>query len=223
LVFEAQNLIGVLGLNTNLTRENPFYPQYFDEGHDCDTYIDHLVSTGRISTTAFSMWLGNAEATSGSVLFGTIDQSRYTGNLVRTPLIKDKSTLIVDSNGTSKDGSPIICNDETKFPLRLEIGVTEPMSWLPDAMARPIAEAFGASYNSVLQRFTIPCDAAKYTNATLDIQLVNPEGGPILHVEAADLIVSPMDVISRSRYGNYGHVEYLEDQDPNICIFGIQS
>lgn len=70
-----QTAIGILGLGINApTRSGStrIYP----------SFVDRAVSSRRIASPAYSMWLDAPEGATGSLLLGVIDLSRFTGPLV---------------------------------------------------------------------------------------------------------------------------------------------
>ncbi len=178
--------------------------------------MDRMVSSGKIASSAYSIWLDNPEGTSGGLLFGAVDKSRYTGDLVRFYAYSSYSyynafgTTLNAINGTSDSGSampPIKSND---FPIDISLGPAEVFSYLPDLLADKIAAMAGATYNQTARIFTIPCDAAKTNNARFVLELAG-SGGPKLNVETADLVVSPkvLEAAQSARMGN-------------ACLFGVQ-
>ena len=178
--------------------------------------MDRMVSSGKIASSAYSIWLDNPEGTTGGLLFGAVDKSRYTGELVRFYAYSSYTyynafgTTLNAINGTSDSGSampPIKSND---FPLDISLGPAEVFSYLPDLLADKIAAMAGATYNQTARVFTIPCDAAKSNNARFVLELAG-SGGPKLNVETADLVVSPkvLEAAQTARLGN-------------ACLFGVQ-
>ena len=59
---------------------------------DCEPYptlTQQLVKQKKINSQAYSLWLNDIDASSGSILFGGVDSSKYTGSLVSLPVEKD--------------------------------------------------------------------------------------------------------------------------------------
>lgn len=216
LVESAISWVGTLGLGYNQSRSSSsssssgVYPNI----------MDRLVSSGKIASPAYSIWLDNAEGTSGGLLFGAIDKSRYTGELVRFPASTSYSydysfgTTVVSINGTSGSGSAMPAIKSNDFPLDVTIGPGEVISFLPEVLADKIADMAGATFNKTSGIFTIPCDAGKTSNTKFVLGL-SGSGGPQLSVETADLVV-PSRLIGLT-YGT----RYLVNAT-NTCIFGIQ-
>ncbi|KAF7550702.1 hypothetical protein G7Z17_g5548 [Cylindrodendrum hubeiense] len=63
------------------------------------TILNNMVSQGYIDTNAFSLYLNDLSADSGTILFGGIDQAKFVGKLTTLPLQPDFQSL--DTNVTS--------------------------------------------------------------------------------------------------------------------------
>jgi len=48
--------------------------------------MDNLVADGVINRKAYSLYLNDLQANKGSIIFGGIDTTKYTGDLVALPL-----------------------------------------------------------------------------------------------------------------------------------------
>ncbi|GAB1319854.1 hypothetical protein MFIFM68171_10064 [Madurella fahalii] len=209
LVTSSSRWIGVLGLGHNLSSYYDSYP----------TFMDRMVSSGKIATPAYSMWLNNAEGTSGGLLFGAVDQSRFTGELLRLPGQTAYSygtsfgVTLESINGTTDSGDampPIRSND---FPVDVTIGPGELFSFFPEVLADEMASMAGATYNETLGYTTIPCDAGQTNSAKFALQL-GGSGGPLLSAQTSDLVI-PVSAIDTS---------YLSQwiNESEVCFFGVQ-
>lgn len=222
LVNSASSWMGVLGLGYNYSSTT-----YGARYHP--TILDRMVSSGQISTPAYSIWLDDAEGTSGSLLFGAIDTSRYLGDLVRLSArnpnalsgkfsvsVHSINKTIVSSTGTLTGNLVSSPND---FPIDVTIGMGELISFLPRLLVEDIASKMGATWDSVANVYTIPCDTSSFENETTSILHfgLGGEGGPVLEVRTSDLILNPSLFTSQVA----GDSEYngLED---GTCVFGIQ-
>lgn len=52
-----------------------------------------LVADGAIQSSAFSLWLNDLSASTGSILFGGVDTSKYHGSLETLPSSKNPATM----------------------------------------------------------------------------------------------------------------------------------
>ncbi|AEO68614.1 uncharacterized protein THITE_2118191 [Thermothielavioides terrestris NRRL 8126] len=220
LVDSATRWLGVLGLGRNLSSGYSSYSG--DEAGQYANFMDRLVSSGKIATPAYSIWLDDAQGTSGGLLFGAVDQARFDGDLVRLPA--DESYQFYESsvaafgatvtalNGTSGSGvamPPVRTND---FPIDVVIGPAEILSYLPNTVADAVASMAGATFNETMDLYTIPCDAGKTSPAQFVLEL-GGSGGPQLRFETADLVVPTAAFYS---------VAYSLGNASNLCLFGIQ-
>ncbi|KAK4163890.1 aspartic peptidase domain-containing protein [Cladorrhinum sp. PSN259] len=200
--------IGVLGLGRNSSSSST-------TGNYVN-FIDRLVRSGKIKTPAYSIWLDNPEGSSGNLLFGAVDKSKYEGDLVRMyvsssyTLSRTFGASINSINGTQGSGETMPAIRTNDFPLAVTISPGDVYSYLPSSIVDSMGKMVGAQYNSSLGLMTIPCDAATKTPVSFKIQL-GSEVGPVLNVETADLVISGNVVTSSSK-------KYLGDK----CIFGIQ-
>ncbi|KAL1843530.1 hypothetical protein VTJ49DRAFT_1123 [Mycothermus thermophilus] len=204
--------IGVLGLGHNTTR---YYSSYSDGIYA--NVMDRLVTSGKITSKAYSMWLDDPSGASGSLLFGAVDRSRYTGDLVRIEAVSYSHGFAVtlsSVNGSSASGDAMPAIRSNDFPVDVIFGPGEVLSYLPESLVDPIAEMAGATYNRSMRAFTIPCDAGKDNGASFVFEL-GGTGGPKVPVEASDLVVPRGVVDGLARYS------YLGNED-NRCLFAIQ-
>lgn len=215
VVSSATRWIGVLGLGSN--NSGSYYNSYSDSP-EYSNFMDRIVSSGKIASPAYSIWLDNAQGTSGGLLFGAIDKSRFTGDLVRLDAYDSSyssmyafSTTISTINGTDASGSAMPSIRSNDFPVDVNFGPGEVFSWLPELLADKIAETAGAKFNSTLDYYTIPCDTKNTAKFVFEL---GGSGGPQLHVETADLVVPATLFGSGTRYTRYLN-------GTNTCLFGI--
>ncbi|KAK4683381.1 hypothetical protein QC764_124660 [Podospora pseudoanserina] len=218
LVNSATNnqWIGMLGLGNDGTttyprRSTKYYPNF----------VDRLVSSGKIVTQAYSIWLNSADGASGSLLLGAIDKSRFKGELIRLntargyDIFPSAFAVLLNSIKMLDDSKEALNFDEIR--LLFSLSPAESFSILPRELADPIIAASGATWNTTIERATIPCDAgSKNTKLNLRLQLEGPDG-PVLNVPLADLIV-PQDVTN----WEIAVATNAQSLNRNTCLFGIQ-
>ncbi|KAK4202759.1 aspartic peptidase domain-containing protein [Triangularia verruculosa] len=211
--------IGMLGLGNDATttyprRSNKYRPNF----------IDQLVSSGKIITQAYSIWLNNAEGKSGSLLLGAIDKSRYEGELIRLHSVEPydvfPSAFAVSLASVSIDGDATASKTGFTYDgpsLPASLSPAELYSYLPAELADDIIAASGAIWNTTIGRATIPCDAgSKNPQTSLRFQLEGPEG-PVLNVRLADLVI-PQEVTN----WEIAYDTLPKSLNRNTCLFGIQ-
>lgn len=205
---------GVLGLGFHST----VYGSSFSSDYYAPSILDRLVHDGHAVTRAFSIWLDDAQAKSGNLLFGAIDESAYDGQLLRVKAFDQYAFpgtfgVTIDGFSSATDASsekePLTSN---VFPLGVSIGPGELLSYLPSAIHSKLVDMTGAIYNASQDITLISCDAASANNAHFTLRLAGPDG-PELNFGTADL------VIPRDLYLPY----YLQrDTSETMCAFGVQ-
>ncbi|RMZ85788.1 hypothetical protein DV737_g349, partial [Chaetothyriales sp. CBS 132003] len=118
------------------------------EGFTYPNVIDVLKSEGFIHTKAYSLWLDSLDANVGSILFGGVDSSKYSGDLVALPIQLDSDTdtissftvawtgLVLTGSGNHVDVSP-----SSPQAAILDSGTTDTL--LPDDIANSIFNGVG--------------------------------------------------------------------------------
>lgn len=203
-----QTAIGILGLGIN-------DPTRSQSTRNYASFVDRVVSSRKIASPAYSMWLDAPEGGTGSLLLGAIDLSRFTGPLVRLQAGRPtgyRAAFSLPVRGVNASGKRLNDNGR-QFIAALNPG--EAFSYLPSMLAESIMEMAGATWDDGLKRAVIPCDAASQRLAEFEIELQGP-GGPVLHVQLADLIIPRAVDFWRL---NFVHGVFLR---PNACLFGVQ-
>lgn len=102
-----------------------------------------LRDAGHINSAAYSLWLNDLEASTGSVLFGGVNSGKYQGSLVTVPVLGDRGVffeLAVALSGVQFGGKNMAGNNELPIAVVLDSGTS--LIYLPDDIVSNI-------YNSV--------------------------------------------------------------------------
>lgn len=113
-----------------------------------------MAKQGVISKEAYSLFL-NDVGEQGTILFGGIDQAKYSGKLVLLPLAGDPSRLSVILNNVSAGGQSYSVDKA----VTLDSGST--YSYLPEASLSLLGDSIGGSknYDSLVGTYyTLPCN-----------------------------------------------------------------
>lgn len=217
LASGSDQWIGALGLGSN----SSMY------GEEYDNFPDRLVKAGTIATKAYSIWLNTEDGSSGSLLMGAVDTSRYDGTLTRMDAYADTGAMYASFgvavngiNGSSSSSAAAEAFTTNELPFGASIGHGETFSNLPDPIAQKMWSMAGASYNRSISLATIPCDAAtkaKDGGARFTFEL-GGAGGPVLDVRLADLIL-PQNVAALRWRSNTPDAP----APPNTCLFAVQN
>lgn len=216
--------IGALGLGYNVS-----WDEYSWNGGFSGNFLDRLVQAGTIATKAYSIWLDAEDGSSGSLLMGAVDTSRFQGTLTRmrnsgyiSVQYGDLGVTVNSINGSSSNSSSAVVEafPASQFPFSASISTGETFSILADPVAANIWSMAGATYNSTISLATIPCDAATTAEdggAHFTVEL-GGEGGPLLEVSLADLIIP--QTVAAQRWGSGSPIGAAP---PNTCFFAVQN
>ncbi|KAK2613957.1 hypothetical protein N8I77_000823 [Diaporthe amygdali] len=130
-----------------------------------------LVDQGLIATEAFSIWLSGwqGHTDSGSLLFGAVDNSKYSGrlkvlDLVHTALSLQGPIILlshIEASSQTGDKTLMSYNDEAYLAaVRLGVG----SSTFPQDIAEAIWEEVGAEYMEICGCPVVPCALAESSN-----------------------------------------------------------
>ncbi|KAK7745521.1 hypothetical protein SLS53_003021 [Cytospora paraplurivora] len=218
LVNETNIYIGVLGIGYN------------DSTHD--TLPDRLLEQGLINSTAYSIWVDDEQASSGNLLFGAIDTTKFDGTLARVTSYNYQkiAVAIASINATTKDSDGPISitysdtddyssssSSSSDYLFTAAFSPPDSVSYLPTDVASQIWELAGAYYQANADVALISCSAANDTTTTFSLQLGQGIYGPIITATVADLVV-PHEAVDLTVWSTY----YIDD-DPDVCLFGVQN
>lgn len=183
---EDQAGVGIMGIGypageVYAAEFGPTYP----------TIVDALFNQGVINRRAFSLYLDDQESGLGSVIFGGIDSSKYTGDLVSVAVTPNGTgqydRFAVDLSAISfvdESGSTLLTSPHMASRVTLDSGST--LSYLPQNVTQAIATGLGASYLAAAGVYIAPC-AYRKVQASVSFQF-GGSNGPTLHVELSQLL-----------------------------------
>jgi len=153
--------------------------------------VDSLVAQGIITTQAYSLWLDDVEAATGSLLFGGIDTAKYQGTLsslkiypeARDSVVRSFAVALTSVSVTSPSGSDTLTTSDFAVAAILDSGTS--LTYLPDEVAQVVFEEFGASFSRNLG-YTIPCDVGN-VQGTLNFGF-GGSNGPVIKVPISELV-----------------------------------
>lgn len=177
--------IGVFGLGY---AQNEAVPNPNGNG-TYPTVLDTMVSQGLIARAAYSLHLDSVDQAGGSICFGCIDESKFTGPLTALPIQPGTSARVPEFYVTL---SSIVLTDAAgkETPLTpegfaqsalLDSGTST--TGLPNSVFEPIARGLGAvgvdvsdSQDGSEVIYTVPCEL-RATNATLTYTFGGTDAG----------------------------------------------
>jgi hypothetical protein len=152
LAYNSSSAVGVLGIGYQINEASDS-SQSSDPTIAPFTYpsiIDTMVSQGLISSMAYSLYLDDLEASTGSIIFGGLDSDKYHGSLLQIPIVPDtldNGTKVYAEFAVAMTGfgitsqSGITTNLTTasyEEPAVLDSGTT--ITYLPDRLVELIIE-----------------------------------------------------------------------------------
>ncbi|KAI0476760.1 aspartic-type endopeptidase [Xylaria cf. heliscus] len=165
-----------------------------------------MVTTGKISRNAYSLWLNDLDASTGSILFGGIDTEQYTGTLQTLPIQANRgvySEFLITMTSLELGGQTIA--DDQALAVLLDSGSS--LTYLPNEMVELIYEQVSAQYDSSAGAAYVPC-ALESNTSTLDFTFSTPT----ISVAMGELV---LDLVTSS-----GRRPTFENGE-TACLFGI--
>lgn len=183
--------------------------------------IDKLVSEGKINTRSYSLWLDDLNANTGSILFGGVDSSKYSGSLIAVAMQPDiagsniYTSFTVAWTGLTVTGGSQTSNvsPSSPQPAILDSGTTELL--LPDSIANSIYNGVGVITNQEYGN-VVPCGLAN-DSLTFAFQFGGSDG-PTINVPVSEFVL-PLETTS-GRTPRFSSGEY---KGQAICTFGIEA
>lgn len=180
-----------------------------------------MMNEGIIATNAYSLWLNDLDADTGSILFGGIDTQKYVGDLTRIPVIKNNVSDQFDSfiveltsiQAVSSSGTDQLTSHQDPIKVVLDSGTT--LSYLPTDIAQQIWEETGARYSGSTGLALIPCRMQRstgYFNFTL-----GGLAGPTIKIGMDELV---LDLVVSGPAPTFTSGPYAGE---DACEFGIQN
>jgi hypothetical protein len=165
-----------------------------------------MAANGIIQSNAYSLWLNDQEASTGTILFGGVDTAHYHGSLETLPIQKDAGLFAgFFITLTQVDLGSVTIAKNQALAVRLDSGSS--ITYLPDAMAEAIFQEVGAVYQETAGYAVIPCSQAS-SNLTLNFTF----SLPTIAISMKELVISGSTDVE--------HPGTLVDGTP-LCIFGI--
>ncbi|KAK9779781.1 putative Aspartic peptidase domain-containing protein [Seiridium cardinale] len=180
-----------------------------------------MQNEGLIATNAYSLWLNDLDASTGSILFGGIDTGKYEGDLSRIDVIPDGTSgryssfmvYLTSLTANSSSGSDSLSSSAFPIPVVLDSGTT--LSYLPTDLAKQVWEEVGAIYSSDVGSAVLPCSMAS-SKGQFVFQL-GGSNGPTISVGMDELVLS---LVTSGTGPTFTSGQYSGKE---ACQFGIQN
>ncbi|KAF1809918.1 Asp-domain-containing protein [Eremomyces bilateralis CBS 781.70] len=192
--YESSNGNGVLGIGYPINevavgraglKPYPNVPQKLQE-------------QGLVQSNAYSLWLNDMDANTGSILFGGVDTEKYEGELYTLPILSQSGVYVEFAIGLTEmaSGGKTIFKDEV-VPVLLDSGSS--LIYLPNKIVDEIYDRYSVTYDTQEGYGFVECDLAN-SDDTIDFTFTKPT----ISVPMNELIFSSSS-----------------DPGSNDCVFGI--
>jgi hypothetical protein len=191
LAYNSSSSVGVLGIgydvneasNSGSSNMDPSAPAAFVY----PSIIDTMVSQGLIASKAYSLYLDDLEASTGSIIFGGLDSDKYHGSLLQIPVVPDtldNGTQVYAEFGvaltgfsiTSQTGSTTsLTTSSYAEPAILDSGTTA--TYLPDRLVELIIEKInGVDDSQNSGNIYVDCSMLNNASMTFDFSFGGANG-----------------------------------------------
>lgn len=171
-----------------------------------------MADKGIINSNAYSLWLNDLDANTGSILFGGVNTAKYHGQLQTLPILKagsEYAEFIIAMTGVS------ITNNGQKTSLK-SIGKSSPvlldsgssLTYLPDTLTKDLFNQVGAQYDSQQQAAYVPCSLMNNAS-TLDFAF-----------SSSTISVAMNELVLSAGPNSDGSALTFDNGTP-ACLFGI--
>lgn len=165
-----------------------------------------MVNKGVIQSNAYSLWLNDLDANTGSILFGGVNSKKYHGALQTVPVQKvggQYSEFIIALTKVSlTNSSSENTYSSSSIPAGVLLDSGSSLTYLPDALVQEIYDDLGVSYESDSGIGYVECSMADE-----DITLSYTFSSPTINVGINEMIIDAGDLYFRN--------------GKRACIFGI--
>lgn len=174
-----------------------------------------------INTVAYSLWLNDLDASTGSILFGGIDTEKYHGDLTKINIVSpdggktftELAVQLFSVAASSSSGTDTLSTTQDTLVAVLDSGTT--LTYLPQDMAEEAWKEVGASFNDELGIAVVPCSVGNI-NGFFSFTFAGPNG-PKINVTLSELV---LDLFSG---GPAPQFSSGPNKGQSICEFGIQN
>ncbi|TLD11147.1 hypothetical protein PgNI_05482 [Pyricularia grisea] len=180
--------MGIMGLGLRLgrTRESNY-----------SLLLESLVEQRHIRSRAFSLDLRSVDSSTGAVIFGGIDTTKFIGDLSKTPMLSPQETpqgadryyvYMTSISLSSGGGSRKVFDKGLTDGVAVFLDSGGTVCQLPQALFKGIGDAFpNATLDSRSGFYQVDCEKATSVNGTIDFGF----GDKVIRVGYADFIWRP--------------------------------
>lgn len=145
----------------------------------------HMMQSGFINTNAYSLWLNDLDASTGSILFGGVNTDKFTGTLETLPIVKEEGVyaeFVIALTAVGMNGNQGSLGTNLNTPALLDSGSS--LMYLPNDVTQKIYNDLGASYSDSEGAAFIDCSMAQ-NDTTIDFTF----SSPTISVSMSELVI----------------------------------
>ncbi|OQE43144.1 hypothetical protein PENCOP_c003G05008 [Penicillium coprophilum] len=152
-----------------------------------------MVNKGIIQSNAYSLWLNDLDASTGSILFGGVNTKKYHGTLQTVPIQKvhgqytEFVIALTDVSLTANASEVTLSSSSIPVGVLLDSGSS--LSYLPDALVADIYEGLGVSYEADSGIGYVECDIVQQ-----DITISYTFSSPTINVNIDEMVIDVGDL-----------------------------
>lgn len=170
-----------------------------------------MVNKGLIQSNAYSLWLDDLEASTGSIMFGGVDTDKFHGELQTLPIQKQfgqfrEFVITLTGLAVSQNGQNRSIDTSLPVPVLLDSGSS--LTYLPNDIVQNLYTAFRVQYSPQAGTGFVPCSLAS-SGDILSFTFTSPR----IDVPMHELVINPGP--------NSDGSQQTFNDGTSACIFGI--
>ena len=170
-----------------------------------------MANKGVIKSNAYSLWLDDLEASTGSIMFGGVDTDKFHGELRTLPIQKEFGQFrefVITLTGVTifQNGQNRSVDTDLPVPVLLDSGSS--LTYLPKDLVQNLYTAFKVQYIPQTGTGFVPCSLAS-SGDILSFTFTSPR----IDVPMQELVINPGP-------NSDGSHQTFSDGTP-ACLFGI--
>lgn len=190
--------------------------------------IDTMVSQGLINTKAYSLYLDDLQASTGSIIFGGIDSDKYHGSLLQIPIVPDTangtkvyaefSVPLTSFSVTGQAGNTSsLTTGAYNQAVILDSGTT--LTYLPYRLAQLIYDQIGAVADNETSNVYVDCGLRdKSPKTTFNYGFGSGSSAITIAVPVSELVFDLGGLFSTQGFSTPTNLPFT-----SVCAFGIMA
>lgn len=177
--------------------------------------VDQMVSEKLIQARAYSLYLDDIDASTGSILFGGVDTEKFQGTLSTFPINVDingdVSQFVISATGlslTTQNGNSIGIGASRLFPFNALLDSGSSFMSLPEGIVTALADEFSATFSQEIGAYVLPNCDSQFAKGYLTFFF----SGVQISIPYDEFIINPMN--------SDGTIATLRDGSP-LCVLGV--